>query len=488
MRHLVTWFIATFLFFFYSSVSFSSARRLSSFSSFSSSYSEELGQEELASRSRYQDRLINSPENAKKTYQKRWGKTFAASESVGAIMAFAEEHALTSVIEAEAGYGFNAVYAAEFNEKNKRVTPVNWVCYDSGKDPIFGRSHPWYERNQNFFKAPETVSPEKIFLDSSGASTSGASKSFLAFFSPSKENGEAFKRTIENFLKAGGLYVGVVSPIKFFSESEYWELSLQVEVPSFKYDEKQYLFIFRSLSNEVNSLLLREVNGRKDYKSSLFAYAGQRKSCESFLSLLKDNSKKRLSWQKIFSEELAARNPETLYKKQFGSIFAAPDVVTSSLDLLISQNAEVSQILELEAGYGFNAVYAANHPLMKKATWKCFDSKENEDHLWFQGAKHFSPSEKAAPLDVFDRSQNFRSSVLALLNPLESEEEYTKIVTKFREKNGKYLILLVKKSFKETYLYRNLLFVLGSEIVEEKISQRFEDEEPKKLFFFTFGS
>ncbi len=243
------------------------------------------------------------------------------------------------------------------------------------------------------------------------------------------------------------------------------------------------------LGEEVESLLLAERNCRENYNQVWSHYLGQVKSCESFLSVLKSKGYTRIAgWKAYIDRELAKRKPKENYKEEFGSIFAPPDVVTSSLDLLVSQKAKVTQILELEAGYGFNAVYAANHPLMKKATWKCFDSKENEDHLWFQGAKHFSPSEKAAPLRVLDRVEDFSASVLALLNPLKSEGEYTKIVTKFREKNGKYLILLVKKSFKETYLYRNLLFVLGSEIVEEKISQRFEDEEPKELFFFTFGS
>ena len=238
------------------------------------------------------------------------------------------------------------------------------------------------------------------------------------------------------------------------------------------------------LREEVESLLLAERNCRGNYNQVWSHYLGQVKSCESFLSVLKSKGDTRIAgWKAYIDRELAKRKPKENYKEEFGSIFAPPDVVISSLDLLVSQKAKVTQILELEASYGFNAVYAASHPLMKKATWECFDSKENEDHLWFQEAKYFSPSQKANPLRVLDGSQNFHSSVLALLNPLKSEEEYTEIVETFRAKKGKYLLLLSNKNCRRPWFNAS-----RDQVIRKKISQRFEGEDPKILFFFIFRS
>ena len=238
------------------------------------------------------------------------------------------------------------------------------------------------------------------------------------------------------------------------------------------------------LREEVESLLLAERNCRKKYNEAWSHYVGQIKSCKSFLSVLRSEGSTRIAaWKAYLDRELANRKPQESYKKEFGSIFAPPDVVTSSLDLLVSEKAKVTQILELEAGYGFNAVYAASHPMMEKATWKCFDSKENEDHPWFQEAKYFSPSEKTNPLCVLDGSQNFRHSVLALLNPLKSEEEYTEIVKRFKAKKGKYLLILADKNFKMPWLNTS-----RHQVIRKKISQRFEGEDPKILFFFIFRS
>jgi len=197
-------------------------------------------------------------------------------------------------------------------------------------------------------------------------------------------------------------------------------------------------------------------------------YLGQIKSCNSFLSVVRRSKGNThiAGWKDYIDRELAKRNPQNIYRNKFGSIFGAPDIVTSSIVLLVSKEPNITQILELEASSTMNTVYAASHSTMEKLTWECF----------------------ASGTSVLDDYEDLSTSALALFNPLKSEEEYSDIVKNFREKNGRFLLLLSNESFQKTRLYRNWVFILGAHIHKKRILQNFEEEEPKELFFFTFDS
>lgn len=169
----------------------------------------------------------------RKRYELAWGRTFHAKEAVKLILQRAQAlPSVKKVIELDAGYGLNSVYAfAKNQEPREEGRQIQWECFESGFDDIFDRRHPFFIEH-SAFKAPEKRLPLEVVSDESR----DMKEVLLTFFNPSClwltdrviENGvekeivsevseETLKlrETLEKFIERGGSYVAVVGPTNF---------------------------------------------------------------------------------------------------------------------------------------------------------------------------------------------------------------------------------------------------------------------------------